>query len=252
MKTKIWEGLRRPLASYDGARPVDVLPILPLGIFFMVLGRIWPALAGLSIVAWYGSWFVWLWWSRRHIPSSAPLYEEEIHETPAPIYHLAYPTNNYFFDLEFIESGPDYPIVPISIGIVSHDGREYYAELDIPDEAISRVLAHDWIMANVWPHLNHQTKDRPTVADEIKTFVKGNHPAWWSFCGDYDWVVLNQLYGTMMDHPTKWPFYTNDLRQLSLHKGIKRSEWPAQVGVEHNALADAKWNKEVYEWLKTQ
>lgn len=31
---------------------------------------------------------------------------------------------------------------------------------------------------------------------------------------DYDWVVLCQLYGTMMDLPKGWPMYCRDVKQL--------------------------------------
>ncbi|HMH09394.1 MAG TPA: hypothetical protein VK553_01685, partial [Candidatus Nitrosopolaris rasttigaisensis] len=67
----------------------------------------------------------------------------------------------------------------------------------------------------------------------------------------YDWVVLCQLFGTMMELPTKWPRYCNDLKQLQkmLMPGHR---FPKQYKNEHNALADALWTKEAWINLITE
>lgn len=156
----------------------------------------------------------------------------------------------YFFDSEFLEDGRTIEL--ISIGIVAEDGREFYAEVKQPAEVWSRVFDHEWLVANVVPHLTGEPSyDRRYLADEIQQFVTGNKPSFWAYCGAYDWVALNQLYGPMVNHPTKWPFYCNDIAQLALHKGVNRRSLPKQEGDEHHALADARWNRDVYNWLTT-
>ena len=151
----------------------------------------------------------------------------------------------YFFDTEFIEDGKTIEL--ISIGIVADDGREYYAEV----ENIPWDTASDWVLVNVKPHLlgGEYVKSRSQIAEEIRKFISGNAPQFWAFCGAYDWVVLNWLYGPMIEHPSKWPYYHMELSQLSKDKGISKSAWPKQEGTEHNALEDAKWNKKLYEFL---
>lgn len=152
----------------------------------------------------------------------------------------------YFLDTEFIESGPKKPIQLISIGIVAEDGREYYAvssEFN-PDDA------SQWVRDNVLSHLG-DSKPRPltNIAAAIQAFVgcTGTKPEFWGYYADYDWVVLAQIFGTMMDLPKGFPMYCRDLKQLCDDLG--NPKLPEQGKGEHNALADACWNMKAYEFL---
>lgn len=160
----------------------------------------------------------------------------------------------FWIDTEFIEDG--HTIDLISIGIVREDGEEYYAEVDLPTETWDRIYSHEWLPTNVVPHLDGNWKSRETIADEIRLFVGGGEPEFWAYCGAYDWVVLNQLYGAMVDHPRGWPFYCNDIAQYGMHLGINRRNFPKQHmgahGAEHNALADARWTRDTYNWLRME
>lgn len=149
----------------------------------------------------------------------------------------------YFLDTEFVEDGRTIDLV--SIGVVCEDGREFYAEM--PDVDWSK--ANDWVLANVKPHLIGETFPRQDVALHLIDFtmVDGRAPEFWAYYGDYDWVVLCQLYGTMMDLPTGWPMFCMDLKQLAVSLGDP--ELPAQTSTEHHALADARWNRDIYDWL---
>lgn len=154
----------------------------------------------------------------------------------------------YFIDSEFLEDGATIEL--ISLGIIAEDGREYYAEVDLAPDVYVRVVNHDWLQANVVPHLGIEKKSLSTIRDEVRAFVTGNSPEFWAYCGAYDWVVLNQLFGSMVDHPTKWPYYCNDIAQLAMHLGVnRRSQLPALQGTAHNALDDARWTKEAYEYM---
>ena len=154
----------------------------------------------------------------------------------------------YFIDTEFLEDGRTIEL--ISIGIVAEDGREFYAEANLSDDLLQRVLEHEWLMENVWPHLSGQTMPVPVIAHDVQKFVTGNDPQFWAYCGAYDWVVLNQLFGPMVNHPTKWPFYCNDITQYGLHMGVNHRHFPEQTTTEHNALSDARWTRDVYLWLE--
>ena len=99
-------------------------------------------------------------------------------------------------------------------------------------------------------------------------------PEFYAYYADYDWVVFCQLFGTMMDLPTGFPMYCNDLKQTLDEKAIlfdwsksniDSSKWDIQYKIEvikrhcaypqqtneHNALADARWNFELYKFLNT-
>lgn len=94
-----------------------------------------------------------------------------------------------------------------------------------------------------------------------------NQPEFYAYYADYDWVVFCSLFGTMMQLPNGFPMYCRDLKQsfdemvenidlfkkemndTERSKFIKEhAKYPKQKN-EHNALADAKWNKELYEFM---
>lgn len=114
----------------------------------------------------------------------------------------------------------------------------------------------------------------------IKTEPK-DKPEFYAYYADYDWVVFCWLFGSMMNLPKGFPMYCNDLKQ-DLDRIVNNKAWyyhehiltsmnyekdrpatfeeklnrlkthqdyPQQVN-EHNALADAKWNKRLYEFLQ--
>lgn len=104
----------------------------------------------------------------------------------------------------------------------------------------------------------------------------GNPITFYGYYADYDWVLFCSLFGTMMDLPNGFPMYCRDLKQmldeynekewypgslrymegsgvnitlgLALEKLKALDDYPKETN-EHNALADAKWNKQLYEFL---
>ena len=105
----------------------------------------------------------------------------------------------------------------------------------------------------------------------------------YGYYADYDWVVFCWLFGKMIDLPQGFSMYCNDLKQmmdenvsklktyqiskivfpdgefcftndgdgnlsLQLDRIKSSPNYPKQTN-EHNALADARWNKELYEFL---
>lgn len=166
-----------------------------------------------------------------------------------------------FFDTEFLEDGKTIEL--ISIGMVREDGATYYAVND--DFPMHRVANDKWMCENVIPHLPvrmhpHESLSghpyhlifkepdpawrlRTEIRDEILDFV-GPNPEFWAWFADYDWVVLCQLFGRMIDLPFGWPMYCRDLKQVADWLGVR---FAAQEGSPHHALADAQWVKKSYE-----
>lgn len=154
----------------------------------------------------------------------------------------------YWLDFEFLEDGRT--IDPISIGIVAEDGREYYAQFTQAGDFNSRLTT--WLRENVIPHLEPKPwLSRSQVAEQLLAFCSPEHygkPEFWGYYADYDWVALCQLFGTMMDLPKGWPMYCRDIKQLCDDLG--NPKLPEQGKGEHHALADARWNKQAWEYLK--
>ena len=157
----------------------------------------------------------------------------------------------YFIDTEFSERGPAHPILLISLALVAEDGREFYA---IHSE-VSADDCNEWVQANVLPHLDlGDGWDRRCALDEmaeqIKQFCdpdKYGKPEFQGYYADYDWVVFCQIFGAMVDLPKGWPRYCNDIKQFAVSLG--NPALPKQFSTEHNALCDARWNKQAWEFL---
>lgn len=149
-----------------------------------------------------------------------------------------------WFDTEFIEDGST--IDMISIGMVREDGATLYLE----NRDCDHSRASDWVKANVLPHLQGGPGlNRAGIGDAVRVFA-GEKPEFWGYYADYDWVVLCQLYGTMMDLPKGWPMFCLDIKQMAVSIGDPRL--PEQGKGEHHALADAKWNRIAYDFLASQ
>lgn len=147
-----------------------------------------------------------------------------------------------WFDTEFIEDGKTIDL--ISIGMVREDGATYYAE----NRSCQCDRASQWVVDNVLVHLQggETVKSRAQIAADVIEFA-GDDPEFWAYYADYDWVVLCQLFGTMMMLPKGWPMYCRDLKQLCDDLEIRPR--PRQDGVDHHALADAQWTRRA--WIES-
>lgn len=179
----------------------------------------------------------------------------------------------YWLDTEFIEDGKTIDL--ISIGIVAEDGRELYLINDDCDF----TKANDWVRENVLSPMGIHVSDdrrridfdhmrpydplwqsRKNISQAVLEFVYGTDerptvegylntkPEFWGYYADYDWVVFCQLFGTMMDLPKGFPMYCRDIKQWCDELG--NPKLPEQGKGEHNALADARWNKQAWEFLR--
>lgn len=167
-----------------------------------------------------------------------------------------------WYDTEFLEDGSTIEL--ISIGMVREDGAEYYAiNRDMPE---ARIWEHEWLRKNVvpslpltpgprvphcWLDVDHpDVKPRRQIADEVMRFVLGvDKPELWAWYAAYDHVALCQLFGRMIHLPSGFPMFTCDLKQEAVRLGNPRV--PEQLSGVHNALADARHNRVIAEFLAT-
>jgi hypothetical protein len=90
----------------------------------------------------------------------------------------------------------------------------------------------------------------------------------YGYYANYDWVLFCSLYGRMIDLPAGYPMYCRDLKQmLDECYGYQENKYPDEIRLEswlkfvkahpeypkntqeHNALADAKWNYDLYQFI---
>lgn len=184
----------------------------------------------------------------------------------------------YFIDTEFKEKPNTIDL--ISIGIVSEDGREYYALNK--NFNLKEVWKDEWLRENVLlpiykEHIhgdmrNHVSFSRAAIkgilkgfgksieqiANEIKEFcyysyseaqIENANIQFYGYYADYDWVIFCWIFGRMIDLPKGFPMYCKDLKQMMDEKGLdkewKRKNCPDPDG-EHNALVDARWNLKLF------
>jgi hypothetical protein len=156
----------------------------------------------------------------------------------------------YYLDTEFIDHGRTIDL--ISIGIVAEDGREYYAisrEFD-PNAANDWVRAH--VLATLEPPSAGVWKATTRIRDDLVAFVGAEVPTVWTWGGGtFDWFAMIQLFGGSDQLPDGWRYFANDLMQWCGQLGLRTEDprIPVQdVGV-HHALADARHNRVIYDFL---
>lgn len=93
-------------------------------------------------------------------------------------------------------------------------------------------------------------RTRKQIKQELIAFLdpeKYGKPELFGWCSAYDFVAFCQLFGTMMDLPKEYPHYIKDLQQVLDERGIVDSDLPQQEDGLHNALADARHIKRLWE-----
>ena len=144
----------------------------------------------------------------------------------------------YWFDTEFHDDG--HHIALISIGVVAEDGREYYAINAEYDPA----RANQWLRDHVINHLGAAPRKlRAAIHLNLANFFAvGGVPEFWAECGEYDWIVLRQLFGEITTWPSGWPYLAMDIEQWRIQLGAP--PFTAQSRQLHNALEDARATRE--------
>jgi hypothetical protein len=167
----------------------------------------------------------------------------------------------YFIDTEFIERGDGKPIDLVSVGVVSEDGREFYA---VSTEFKERH-ASQWVKDNVLRHLPERRPtpppygsprawhesfawmDRAAIRDMLIAFVGDDRPEFWGWCCGFDYVVVCQLVG--FDRwPPSWGYYFRDIQQEADRLGVDLHDIGATDN--HHALADARRIRDLWSRLQ--
>lgn len=173
-----------------------------------------------------------------------------------------------FFDTEF--TGLHQETTLISIGLVSEDGKTFYAEFTDYD----KNQLDEWLQINVIANLViHEDREiyQKVTDDEViykgdTGYIKSRLQEWleqfeqvemWSDCLAYDWMLFNQLYGHAFNIPKNVYYIPFDICTAFKLKGIDpdvsredySGAWKWDVENKHNALHDARVIKACYEEL---
>lgn len=177
----------------------------------------------------------------------------------------------------------------ISIGIVNDRGETFYAiskEFDVKAayknewlrDNVLEPIRKEYLSRSHGDYKNHALtvysstlsgykrlfatvgKSKEEIKNGILHFMRRDSfcgscptPEFYAYYADYDWVVFCWLFGRMIDLPKGMPMYCKDLKQMMDEKGLD-NQWKAkfvpQIGITlHNALEDAKWNRELYKMI---
>lgn len=147
-----------------------------------------------------------------------------------------------FFDTEFLDLGETVQLV--SLGAVREDGAEFYAE----SSQVDWTLASNWVLANVRVHLSNGNPLPLYMIMSAFSQFAADVTEFWAYYGAYDWFLICRLFDGFMNLPARWPHYFHDLQTLKLLRGYQ-GEFPQQIGVAHHALLDARWNRDIYNFL---
>lgn len=185
-----------------------------------------------------------------------------------------------FLDFEF--TGLHQYTMPISIGIVSEDGREFYGEFT----DFNTLMLTDWLKDNIIPNTlylslpedkretitkpaNHYIADTETIVRKLLIWLR-QFPSVeiWADCLAYDWVLFCQLFGGALNLPRNIYYIPFDICTYFKVRGIDpdvdREEF-AKTGVitrdntcsvlgkhigMHNSLVDARVLRDCFEVLQ--
>lgn len=154
----------------------------------------------------------------------------------------------FFLDTEFNQTGTFVEL--LSIGLVSDDGHEYYAQNQDHDWSMTQ----EYVKENIFPLLDDTSwKPIKQIQDEVTTFLEvgvEQDPGIeiWAWYGNYDWVAFcGTIYGNMVAVPPTLPWNIMDLKQYADY--LDHKERPAPPEKEHHALEDAKWNRAYHKLL---
>jgi hypothetical protein len=171
-----------------------------------------------------------------------------------------------FFDTEFTGLHKDTSL--ISIGMVSDNGKEFYAELtDYNDNQVD-----DWIKEHVIKNLMFEGLEPFKQELGALTYVKGDTweveralTSWllqfktvelWSDCHHYDVVLFQNIFGGAFSVPENVYYIPYDIctvfKMFGLDPDVSREAFIDEPihGRKHNALYDAKVIRACYDKLR--
>jgi hypothetical protein len=167
------------------------------------------------------------------------------------------------------------------------DKKRAYAYKALSRAGVIIIVDDKFTYGNLRYLIEEYGKSNIEIANEIIEFVYGDcdnlmglsplglaqkhevsdqslHPEFYAYYASSDWVAFYQLFGTLMERPKGFPMYCRDLKQMLEEKRWEDGTFPMSQGSsipshingwpeqedEHNALADARWDKKLFNFLE--
>ena len=182
-----------------------------------------------------------------------------------------------FFDTEFTGLYKDTNL--ISIGLVSEDGKEFYAEIDddklkyvdswVEENVLANTVTYgdEWVLNIVEDENNFYVGSKEDIGEALREwFAQFDEVELVSDVCHYDMVLLIDLFGTAFDLPDNVGASCHDINQdiaslykISEHEAFDYSREKIleghninTEGAKHNAMYDARVIKAIYEILQKE
>ena len=152
------------------------------------------------------------------------------------------------------------------------------------EKDVQKLLDKDFTYKNFKRLINKYGKTNDQIAKEVKEFVSNcenlnrgsvvyekqkSKPEFYAYYCNYDWVVFCWLFGKMLDLPTGFPMFCNDIKVLMDQKVseysdrfmignetfkekmsfVKNKDSYPKNEKEHHALSDARFDRDLYNFL---
>jgi hypothetical protein len=174
-------------------------------------------------------------------------------------------TRFVYLDCEFLPADPTTRGL-VSIGLTDDQGVDYYAVN--ADMDTTAVLAVPWMVNNVWPYLPRTMPGVPghrglldyddqavrpleTIRRDIAAYFARTDAAetrLYAYYGGQDICRLHSLWDNDWQvMPEAIPRWFTELEALIVEAG--RPPLPTQKDGEHHALADARYNRQLHEFV---
>ena len=135
--------------------------------------------------------------------------------------------------------------IKLFCNVATADDLEYTG---IDEENHVFKFKHTEVSWLVNKNLSSDEQTARTLLHEHTANLTNETATFYAYYADYDWVVFCWLFGRMIDLPKGFPMYCVDLKQELDTIGNPNIDHLTQDN-EHNALEDAKWNRELHQFI---
>lgn len=159
---------------------------------------------------------------------------------------------DYFVNTEYIDLERRLDL--ISVGLISAEGREFYAISTEFDPAPANSFVRSVVLPLLEGHDHPAWMSRAQIRSALIRFIGDDAPTFWSWgSAPWDWMGIAQLFGLDERVPDRWRYTAYEVSMLAEAAGLALNpvdaSLPQPPGNVHHALADARWARDLHTTL---